>query len=75
MKPCPTCGPLHDLDAVTCTRCGHTEALPDRSPAVQAAMEAARRAMDGDGQARNRLTCEHEPVVRALVAALDGEGT
>jgi len=49
MKPCPTCGPLHDLDCVTCTRCGHTEALPERSPAVQAAMNWLRACLDSGG--------------------------
>jgi len=48
MKPCPACGPLHDLDCVTCTRCGWVEELPKHSPAVQvrAALERLTRAID-----------------------------
>ena len=73
MKPCPTCGPLHDLDCVTCTRCGHTEALPERSPAVQAAMDSLR------GYIKLEAYRDAAPELwvhaRALLAALEGEAS
>ena len=68
MKPCPACGPLHDLDCVTCTRCGHTEALPERSPAVQPAMNWLRACLDSGGTSRQTL----QAAARALLAALEG---
>ena len=70
MKPCPACGPLHDLDCVTCTRCGHTEALPERSPAVQAAMDEVRLSLAEYSHVSTPLS----RTARALLAALDGEG-
>lgn len=42
-KPCPACGPRHDLDAVTCTRCGHTEPLPEALDPTVAVVDALER--------------------------------
>ena len=70
MKPCPVCGPLHDLDAVTCTRCGHTEALPERSPAVRAAMAALR----GERLIGNSPT-RRDDAIDDILTALEAEGT
>ena len=70
MRTCPTCGPLHDLDAVTCTRCGHTEALPAHSPAVQAAMDDLQAVLDEPITTNIRRT-RLRVRARALLAALE----